>query len=117
MRPSRGFTPASMVFLVLTVLVAVGLMILLLTRGRANGVPYILVLNVDGQAAEEQAMQLIAQQVKRSRVKSKRVGPEGTEVTVDIRLKEQDTDFMHQLNALPGVRSAVLVTYNGEYMN
>lgn len=29
MRPSRGFTPASMVFLVLTVLVAVGLMILL----------------------------------------------------------------------------------------
>lgn len=95
----------------------IGLMILLLTRGRANGVPYILVLNVDGQAAEEQAMQLIAQQVKRSRVKSKRVGPEGTEVTVDIRLKDQDTAFMHQLNALPGVRSAVLVTYNGEYMN
>ena len=96
---------------------AIGLVILLLTRGRANGVPYILVLHVDGQAAEEQAMQLVRQQVKRSRVKSKRVGPEGTEVTVDIRLRGEDTAFMHTLNALDGVHSAVLVTYNGEYMN
>ena len=95
---------------------AIGLVILLLTRGRTNGVPYILVLNVDGQAAEEQAMGLVGQRVKRSRIKSKRVGPEGTEVTVDIRLKGEDTAFMHALNALEGVRSAVLVTYNGEYM-
>ena len=95
----------------------IGLMVLLLTRGRTNGVPYILVLNVDGQAAEEQAMALVRSQVRRSRIKSKRVGPEGTEVTVDIRLKNEDTAFMHQLNAQDGVRSAVLVTYNGEYMN
>ncbi|MBQ9196450.1 MAG: DUF4956 domain-containing protein [Clostridia bacterium] len=96
---------------------AIGLVILLLTRGRANGVPYILVLNLDGAAAEDEAMALLKQQVKRSRVKSKRVGPEGTELTVDIRLKGEDTAFMHALNDLPGVRSAVLVTYNGEYMN
>ena len=95
----------------------IGLAVVLLTRGRQNGVPYILVLQVEDQAAEQAAMQLVAAQVRRSRVKSKRVGTEGTEVTVDIRLKGENTDFMHQLNALRGVKSAMLVTYNGEYMN
>ena len=95
---------------------AIGLVIVLLTRGRQNGVPFILVLNVRDQAAEEAAMQLIRGQVKRCRIKSKRVDATGTEVTVDVRLKNEDTAFMHSLNALDGVSSAVLVTYNGEYM-
>ena len=95
----------------------IGLVILLLTRGRRNGVPYILVLNLRDQAAEQQAMELVSRQVRRCRVKSKRVAAEGTELTVDIRLKEENTDFMHAVTALSGVESAVLVTYNGEYMN
>lgn len=95
----------------------IGLAVALLTRGRQNGVPYILVINAADQAAERAAMELVSAQVKRCRVKSKRVGPEGTELTVDIRLKNENTDFMHALCALPGVGNAMLVTYNGEYMN
>ena len=94
----------------------IGLLIVLLTRGRQNGVPYILVLQVEDQAAEKRALELVAANVKRSRVKSKRVAKEETEITVDLRLKNENTDFMHAVNALPGVRSAMLVTYNGEYM-
>lgn len=94
----------------------VGLLIVLLTRGRQNGVPYILVLQVEDQAAEKRAMEHVAAHVKRCRVKSKRVTKEETEITVDLRLKNENTDFMHAVNALPGVRSAMLVTYNGEYM-
>ena len=95
---------------------AIGLVIVLLTRGRTNGVPYILVLNVRDQAAEERAMACLRGQVRRCRIKSKRVDKTGTEVTVDIRLKGEDTAFMHALNDLDGVASAVLVTYSGEYM-
>jgi len=94
----------------------IGLLIVLLTRGRQNGVPYILVLQVEDQAAEKRAMELVAANVKRCRVKSKRVTKEETEITVDLRLKNENTDFMHAVNALAGVRSAMLVTYNGEYM-
>ena len=94
----------------------IGLLIVLLTRGRQNGVPYILVLQVEDQAAEKRALEVVAANVKRSRVKSKRVTKEETEITVDLRLKNENTDFMHAVNALPGVRSAMLVTYNGEYM-
>lgn len=96
---------------------AIGLVIVLLTRGRQNGVPYILVLSVSDQAAEERALALVRDQARCCRVKSKRVSAEGTEVTVDIRLKNEDTAFMHAVNALEGVESAVLVTYNGEYMS
>lgn len=94
----------------------IGLLIVLLTRGRQNGVPYILVLQVEDQAAEKRALEVVAANVKRSRVKSKRVTKEETEITVDLRLKNENTDFMHAVNALPGFRSAMLVTYNGEYM-
>ena len=94
----------------------IGLLIVLLTRGRQNGVPYILVLQVEDQAAEKRALELVSAAVRRSRVKSKRVTKEETEITVDLRLKNENTDFMHAVNALPGVRSAMLVTYNGEYM-
>ena len=94
----------------------IGLLIVLLTRGRQNGVPYILVLSVSDQAAEERALALVRDQARRCRVKSKRVTKEETEITVDLRLKNENTDFMHAVNALPGVRSAMLVTYNGEYM-
>lgn len=94
----------------------IGLLIVLLTRGRQNGVPYILVLQVEDQAAEKRALEVVAANVKRSRVKSKRVTKEETEITVDLRLKNENTDFMHAVNALPGVRNAMLVTYNGEYM-
>ena len=94
----------------------IGIVVVLLMRGRQNGVPYILILNVDGQGPEEKAMALVREQVKRCRIKSKRVTKEGTEVTVDIRLKQENTDFMHTLCAMEGVASAVLVTYSGEYM-
>ena len=94
----------------------IGIVVVLLMRGRQNGVPYILILNVDGQEAEEKAMALVREQVKRCRIKSKRVSKEGTEVTVDVRLKQENTDFMHTLCAMEGVASAVLVTYSGEYM-
>lgn len=33
-----------------------------------------------------------------------------------VRMKGEGTDFINALAALPGVQSAVLVSYNGEYM-
>ena len=38
------------------------------------------------------------------------------ELTYEIRLKSDDTAFITELSDLSGVESAVLVTYNGEYM-
>ena len=49
-------------------------------------------------------------------VKSKTVRQGAVELNLEIRLKDDNTDFINALSDLPGVSSAVLVSYNGEYM-
>ena len=38
------------------------------------------------------------------------------ELNLEIRLKDENTSFVNALTDLPGVRSAVLVSYNGDYL-
>lgn len=35
---------------------------------------------------------------------------------MEVRLKDDNTDFINKLADLPGVQNAVLVSYNGDYM-
>ena len=50
-------------------------------------------------------------------VKSKTVSPNGVELTIEVRLRDLSTQFVNQMAAIKGVRNAVLVSYNGEYMS
>ncbi|HCF51118.1 MAG TPA: DUF4956 domain-containing protein, partial [Syntrophomonas sp.] len=53
--------------------------------------------------------------VKRMNIKSKAVrGGRGIELTVETRLKDENTDFMHELSSINGVDDIVMVSYNGE---
>jgi hypothetical protein len=54
--------------------------------------------------------------VKKHLVKSKTVSPSGVELTIEIRLRDDTTGFVNAVAACEGVKSAVLVSYNGEYM-
>ena len=38
------------------------------------------------------------------------------ELNLEIRMENESTDFINALSDMPGVNSAVLVSYNGEYM-
>lgn len=38
------------------------------------------------------------------------------ELQIDIRIKGDNTGFVNHLSAMQGVGSAVLVSYNGDYM-
>lgn len=44
------------------------------------------------------------------------MGADGVEVTAEIRLPDMTTGFVNRLAAIEGVRSAVLVSYNGDYL-
>ena len=50
------------------------------------------------------------------RSKSKTVQKDSVELNMEVRLKDESTAFINELSGLPGVRSAVLVSYNGDYM-
>ena len=39
------------------------------------------------------------------------------ELNLELRLKDDNTDFVNALSDMQGISSAVLVSYNGDYMN
>ena len=55
-------------------------------------------------------------QVRRCVLKSKTVQPGEVELNLEIRMKGADTGFVNTLGEMEGVRSAVLVSYNGDYL-
>ena len=59
---------------------------------------------------------LLGKSVQKCVVKSKTAEPGLVELNLEVRLKGDDTDFVNDLAALGGVQSAVLVSYNGDYM-
>ena len=45
-----------------------------------------------------------------------RVQPGAVELNVEVRMLDPNTDFVNALSAMEGVQSAVLVSYNGDYL-
>lgn len=96
--------------------VVIGMVLLVFVNRKPHTHPYILVLSCDGQESENRAKEFLLPHVERVAVKSKTAQAGKVEVNLELRLKEDNTDFVTALSRLPGVRSAVLVSYNGEYM-
>ena len=61
-------------------------------------------------------LDLLEKNTMRCTVKSKTARKNAVELNVEIRLRDGNTDFVNELADLSGVSSAVLVSYNGDYM-
>lgn len=94
----------------------IGFMLLVFVNRKSRCDPYIAVLQCDGPDSEARAEELLRQNTRRCVVKSKTVQKDAVELNLEIRLKDESTGFINALADLPGVRSAVLVSYNGDYM-
>ena len=96
--------------------VIIGLILLFFVNKKSHKNPFILVLSCKNHAAEQEAMKYLNAQVERCVVKSKSAQDGLIELNLEVRLKDDNTDFINALAAKPDVNSAVLVSYNGEYM-
>lgn len=96
--------------------VIIGVVLLVFVNKKSHLNPYIVVLSCENSEAEKAAKEYLESRVNRMVVKSKTVGKGMIELNLDIRLKDDNTDFINTLADTPGVSSAVLVSYNGEYM-
>lgn len=94
----------------------IGLLLLLLVNRKSHYNPYILVLSCADSAGEREALRYLEGRVRKSVVKSKTAAKDRIELNLEIRLKEESTDFINGLSEINGVSSAVLVSYNGDYM-
>ncbi len=96
--------------------IIIGLILLIFVNRKTHLVPYIVVLSCDGHESEKKATEFIKSKVNKFAVKSKSAQKGSVELNIEIRLKDDNTDFVNELADIAGVESAVLVSYNGEYM-
>ena len=96
--------------------VVIGVILLVFVNKKSFENPYILVLQCADQSAEHQAGAFLENNTKRCVVKSKTVQKDLIELNLEVRLRDGGADFINALASMEGVRSAVLVSYNGDYM-
>ena len=96
--------------------VIIGVVMLVFINRKAVHDPYIAVISCQNAAAEKAATAYLQKNVEKAVIKSKTAQNGNIEMTWEIRLLKHDTDFITELSGMDGVNSAVLVSYNGDYL-
>lgn len=100
------------VALVGTVVIAVIYIILHFCKKEKKN--YLLILRYSDPAEEQVNALLSAMKYK---LKSKTLSEDETELTVEIKVKNNDTSDASRFKTVKGVNAVTLLEYNGEYMN
>lgn len=96
--------------------VIIGLILLVFVNRKSYSNPYIVVISCCSHESEKSAMDYLNKMTRRCIVKSKTAKNGNIEFNAEIRLKDDNTDFINILSEMNGINSAVLVSYNGDYM-
>ncbi len=95
--------------------VIIGIVLLVFVNKKSTDTPYIIVINLTDDEAENGAMSMIKSKTKKSLIKAKTVSHNGIELTVEVRLLDMSAKLVNELLAVKGVNNVCLVSYNGEY--
>lgn len=95
----------------------IGIVLLLFSKEKSFEKPYILVVHVENNDIEKQVYNIMKDRVKKLSLKSKSIMSGLIELNYEIRLKDDDTDFINDLANIVGVSHTVMVSYNGDYMS
>ncbi len=94
----------------------IGVMLLVFVNRKSHVHPYILIVQCDGHDSEVKVREFMEKQVKKCVVKSKVAQPGHVELNLEVRMKDDNADFVNILSEMDGVSSASLVSFNGEYL-
>ncbi len=97
--------------------VIIGAILLVFVNKKSHCNPYIVVITCADSAAEKRATEFLNNASEKCVIKSKSATKGLIEMNMEIRLKNDNTDFINALSNMTGVNSAVLVSYNGDYMS
>ena len=96
--------------------VIIGVILMVFVNKKSHMNPYIVVFSCVDAMTEKKALDLLKSSVQKFVIKSKTVTKDLIELNIEIRMANENTNFINILSDMPGVNSAVLVSYNGEYM-
>jgi len=106
-----GFIP-----LVILGSILIGLVLLFFVNKITIENPYLLVVRYNDLTIEKSIEQTIAAKAKRYSLKSKSAMPASDyEATFEIRVKENDMSFINSISNLEGVKSAIMLSYDGNF--
>ncbi|UNK16534.1 DUF4956 domain-containing protein [Paenibacillus sp. N3/727] len=97
--------------------VIIGLILFFFIKKATVDTPYLLVINCDNDSSEQEIHKTITSVVKRYNVKQKTVSPGNIELTLEVRLQDEEGRFVNQISEMHGVKNAVLISYNGDYVS
>jgi uncharacterized membrane protein YhiD involved in acid resistance len=96
--------------------VVIGIILIVFVNKKSYANPYIVVVSCDGHESEANVKAYLDSKTEKCVVKSKSAQKGSVELNMEIRLKSDNTDFINEISDMKGVNSAVLVSYNGDYM-
>ncbi|UOQ84358.1 DUF4956 domain-containing protein [Gracilibacillus salinarum] len=105
-------------FILLAVIgsVLIGVVIALFSNKIKVENPYLLVVKFNQNTVGKTVEQVIGSHVKKYVLKSKSVMQDNdVEVTYEIRVKENDSEITSSISEINGVRSAVMLSYDGNF--
>ncbi|WP_333651893.1 DUF4956 domain-containing protein [Lacrimispora sp.] len=95
----------------------IGVILVVFVNKKSVDSPFILIVESESPQPENDILNIIKAGVKRYSLKSKTISDSGMEFTLEVRLTGNSTRFMADIKAIPQVKSAALVSYNGDYMS
>lgn len=96
--------------------VIIGIVLILFANKKSHTQPYIAVINCINHEIEKAVCEFLKKEVSGCIVKGKTVTKGSIELNLEVKLLNENTDFINILADMEGVTSAVLVSYNGDYM-
>lgn len=105
---------AGLYFVALIGTVFVGALYIILTMVKKERRSYLLVVRY-GIAAEDNVKAMLG--AIRYKLKNKTRIKDRVEITIEIKIADNDTSQLSRFQAIDGVDSVTLLEYNGEYMN
>lgn len=94
----------------------IGIILIVFANRKTFTRPYMAVISCTDSETEREVEAVLKKGAERTSLKSKIVRKGVVELTYELRLKTDDTQFINSISDMENVASAVLVTYNGEYM-
>lgn len=94
----------------------IGVVLWVFSTRKPTDQPYILVVDFEGEGVENEIMSVVKSSVKKHVLRSKTLSASGTELTIEVRLADSESAFLNKISEQTGVKNAVLVSYNGEYV-
>lgn len=90
----------------------IGLVLIILSKQRFTSTTFLLIIHHRQDSVDEVEAKLNGFKYK---LKSKTVKKGNVELTIEIKLKDGNTDFVDEISSVDGVEDAVLLNYNGDY--